>query len=63
MLVMRLDNSSDTERWLDALEAATQRSRSYREMLRDVPLLSSLDILDLGSIDVPNSHWLIDRGV
>ncbi|CAL1136122.1 unnamed protein product [Cladocopium goreaui] len=40
VLVMRLDNSSDTERWLSELQHATQRSRSYREMLRDVPLLS-----------------------
>ena len=41
---MRLDNQSQTDCWLRELQAATERSKSYREMLRDVPMLSALVI-------------------
>eukprot|EP00913_Durusdinium_trenchii_P029265 g27432.t1 len=40
ILVMRLDNGGETVRWMTALQDATQKDQSFRDLLNDVPLLS-----------------------
>ncbi|CAK9098199.1 unnamed protein product [Durusdinium trenchii] len=40
VLVMRLDNGGETVRWMTALQDATQKDQSFRDLLNDVPLLS-----------------------
>ena len=39
---MRLDNGGETVRWMTALQDATQKDQSFRDLLNDVPLLSLL---------------------
>lgn len=42
VLVLRWEREAEAMRWYQHLEAATRQSRSAREILRDVPLLSVL---------------------
>ena len=42
VLVLRWERQAETMRWYQHLEAATRQSRSARDILREVPLLSVL---------------------